>query len=219
MKVNLYSPKLKSASSFALPKEFSEKVNEPLLAQALHVYRDRKHPGNSRVQTRADVSLTKAKWFRQKGTGRARHGAKSAPLFVGGGVAHGPKGVKKTLELPKKMKQKALVSALSLKAKDGRVAAVKDLSAVKKTKEAQSIVVGIQDGEKLAGKKRLTIAVADKNKGISKFMKNIPNVSLVLYSDLNAYRVYTGGRLVVDVDAFDLPAGRQGSPKKETVKK
>jgi len=198
-KVSLYSTKLAKASSFTLPKEFTGKVNEQLLAQAIYVYRDRKHAGYSKVQTRAEVTLTKAKWYKQKGTGRARHGAKSAPIFVGGGVAHGPKGVKRVLDLPKKMKKAALVSALALKAKENKVAAVRDLSVIKKTKDAQGLVDSIRDGEK--GKK-LTIAVAEKNKGAYKFMKNIKDVRTIRFTDLNALSVYTAGRLIVDTEAF-----------------
>lgn len=209
MKVNLYSHKGK-ASTLALPKEFSEKINEALLAQALHVYRDRTHVGTSRVKTRAEVDLTKAKWYRQKGTGRARHGAKSAPIFVGGGVAHGPKGVKRILDLPKKMKRKALLSALSLKAKEGKISAAKDLSTIKKTKDAQELVNEVIKGQKLKEGVRITFAVADKNKAVFAFMKNIKKAKVERYSDLNAYKAYMSGNLVIDAEVFE-----KEKPKKE----
>jgi large subunit ribosomal protein L4 len=199
MKVNLYSTKLTKTGSFALPKEFSGEINEPLLAQAIHVYRDRQHPGNSKVQTRSAVSLTKSKWYRQKGTGRARHGSKNAPIFVGGGVAHGPKGVKRVLALPTKMKRSALLSAFALKAKNKKLAATRDLSVIKKTKDAQGLVDAIREGEKT---KKITIALAAKNKDAFQFFKNIADVKTVAYSDLNAYKVYLAGALVVDTDAF-----------------
>ena len=199
MKVNLYSTKLKKASSVTLPKEYAGEVNEALLAQAIHVYRARQHPGTSKVQTRSEVSLTKAKAYKQKGTGRARHGAKSSHIFVGGGVAHGPKGVKRVLSLPTKMKRKALVSALSLKTGEKKVVGAKDLAAIKKTKDAQSLVDAIRIGEKA---KKLTIAVAEKNKDVFQFLKNLKNVKTINYTDLNAYTVYQAGELVVDTDAF-----------------
>lgn len=202
MKVNLYSTKAKAASSLTLPKEFSEKVNESLLAQALHIYRDRQHAGVSKVQTRAEVSLTKAKAWKQKGTGRARHGAKSAPIFVGGGVAHGPKGVKKILELPKKMRQKALVSAFSMKAKDGKVSAATDLNEIKKTKDAQDLVNAVIAGEKAKVGSKMIIALSEKNKDLVTVIKNVEGVTVERYSDLNAYKVYLAGRLVVDSEVF-----------------
>lgn len=211
MKVNLYSTKSEKASDLSLPKEFSEEVNKALLAQALHVYRDRSHAGLSRVKTRAEIDLTKAKAYKQKGTGRARHGAKSAPIFVGGGVTHGPKGVKRTLLLPKKMKQQALVSALSLKAKEGKVAGATDLSGIKKTKDAQVLVDNVISGEKAKAGSRVTFAVSEKNAGVYPFMKNIKGVTVERYSDLNAYKVYLAGRLVLDADIF-----AKETKKKET---
>src|SRR3990167_4620035 len=93
-KADTYSSKGTKQEGVNLPKAlFGEKQNDKLLAQAIHVYRDRQHLGNSKVKTRGEVTATTRKWYRQKGTGRARHGAVSAPLFVGGGVAHGPKGI------------------------------------------------------------------------------------------------------------------------------
>ncbi len=199
MKVNLYSLKIKKTGTYTLPKVFNEKVNESLLAQAIHVYRDSLHQGTSKTKTRGEVSLTKTKWYRQKGTGRARHGSKSAPIFVGGGVAHGPKGVKRILKLPKKMKQKALASALSFKAKEKQIAAVKDLSIIKKTKEAQMLVKMIREGENI-GNQKITFFVSDKNKGVFRFFRNINRVKIELYSAINAYKVYFGGRLVIDAE-------------------
>lgn len=202
MKVNLYSAKTKTVGSFTLPRDFAAKVNRVLLAQALHVYRDRMHPGNSKVKTRSEVNLTKAKWFRQKGTGRARHGSQSAPIFVGGGVAHGPKGTKRVLELPKKMKRSALLSALSLKALEKNLVVVKDLSKVTKTKDASNLIDSICKGEKQK-KGRLTLALSEKNSGLYKYFRNIDNLIVARYSDLNAYKVYFGGRLVIDADNFE----------------
>lgn len=200
-KVNLYSTKAKKAGTFTLPKGFSGKMNESLLAQAIHVYRDRMYSGTSKAKTRSEVAMTSAKWYRQKGTGRARHGAKSAPIFVGGGVAHGPKGVKRTLELPKKMRRAALASALSLKVSEKKVAAVADLAAISKTKDAQALVDSVRAGEKLS-EERMTFVVSDKNRGLYKFMKNIKKVNVESFSDLNVYKVYFGGYLIVDKEIF-----------------
>lgn len=202
MKINLYSTKLKKPSTFTLPKGVADYENIPLLAQAVHVYRDRQHPGHSKVKTRAEVDLTKAKWFKQKGTGRARHGAQSAPIFVGGGVAHGPTGIKRVLTMSKKMKQKALVASLTLKAKEGKVLAVSDLSGIKKTKEAQGLIKTISENEKTKNI-RFTFVVSEKNRGVYSFLKNIEGVKFERYADLNAYKVYLGGKIVLDVDAFE----------------
>ena len=106
---------------------FAVPLHPDLIHQAL-VTVDRKlkrHAG--RTQTRAEVSRTKAKWFRQKGTGRARHGSRAAPIFVGGGQAHGPRGVARRVTMPKKMRRKALSSALSAQAAAGRVVIIDEI--------------------------------------------------------------------------------------------
>lgn len=198
IKVNVYSIKGTKLSQIALPKNFEEKVNIPLLAQALRVYEDRTHPGTSKTKTRGEVALTKAKWYRQKGTGRARHGAKSAPIFVGGGVAHGPKGVKRQLRLPKKIVQKALNVAFSLKAKEGNVVVVDGISGLKKTKETQKFL----DKVFPRGFKKVTFGLSDVNKKANLFIRNIKNASVAVFKDLNAHKVYYGGILILDKKAI-----------------
>src|SRR3989344_5966768 len=97
LKVNLYDSAGKKKEGLSLPKEFEVKPNFRLLAQAYHVYEDRTHLGLAKAKTRGEVRISTKKIYKQKGTGGARHGAKSAPIFVGGGVAHGPKGIKRKL--------------------------------------------------------------------------------------------------------------------------
>src|SRR3989344_8061779 len=88
----MYDVKGAKNGVYVLPKEvFGAKINQPLMAQAVRVYLANQRQGNAHTKSRGEITLTTAKWYRQKGTGRARHGAKSAPIFVGGGVAHGPK--------------------------------------------------------------------------------------------------------------------------------
>jgi large subunit ribosomal protein L4 len=114
-----------SEAVFGLP------LNMDLIHQALHVLEAKRHHGTHKVQVRSDVSLTKAKWFRQKGLGRARHGSRSAAQFVGGYKAHGPHGDKRRVSLPKKMIRKALLSALSEQVRDGLVSVVAGLQVSK----------------------------------------------------------------------------------------
>lgn len=71
---------------------FATKPNQALLAQAVQIYLARARQASAKVKTRSEVNRTKKKWFKQKGTGNARHGARTAGIFVGGGVAHGPNG-------------------------------------------------------------------------------------------------------------------------------
>ncbi len=101
--------------------------NADLIQQAV-VYVDAQRKRRiSRAKTRAEVDLTTAKWFRQKGLGRARHGSRKAPTFVGGGKAHGPTGEQRPLSMPRKMRRRALLGALSYRARHGKVTIVAEL--------------------------------------------------------------------------------------------
>ena len=114
-KVDLYNIKGEKEGKVTLPKEiFETKINKPLLSQAVRVYLANQRDARARAKTRAQVKGSNRKIYRQKGTGGARHGDNKAPIFVGGGKAHPPKGINRRLSLPKKMKQLALKSALSI---------------------------------------------------------------------------------------------------------
>lgn len=204
IKLNVYSQNGTKKTSINMPKDLIEKENRTLLSQAIRVYESGKHPGLSKVKTRGEVKASKRKIYRQKGTGQARHGAKSAPIFVGGGKAHGPKGVKRVLSLPKKMRQKALKIALSMKAGEKRLVVIDGVGSLKKTKETSSFMDKITKSEKEIGNKsRFTFLLSEKNKGAEKVIRNIENAKVSLFKDLNAYKVYFGGALVVDKSAFE----------------
>lgn len=207
-KANVYSAKGIKGPAITLPKNFREKENKILLAQAIRVCEDRLHPGLSKVKRRGEVVASTRKIWRQKGTGRARHGARSAPIFVGGGKAHGPTGLKRQLTLPKKMRQKALNVALSMKAKNGRVIVVDNISSLKKTKEAQSLIDRIISKEKKVGKdQRLTFVLADGNSEARLVLRNIEGVEVKAYKNLNAYQVFFGGVLIFDKDIIGVKKG------------
>ncbi len=139
LKVNSYSSKgTKLSTSVTLPKEWEAKMNKALLAQAIRVYTDRLHIGEAYTKGRGEINRTTKKWYKQKGTGGARHGARSAPIFVGGGVAHGPKGISRTLTLSTSMKRKALAVAMTQAVKEARVM-VGELSFTK-TNETQKFI-------------------------------------------------------------------------------
>ncbi|MEO0322425.1 MAG: 50S ribosomal protein L4 [Myxococcota bacterium] len=112
---------------------FGAEVNEGLLYDVVKAQLASKRSGTHAVKNRALVAGSRKKIYRQKGTGNARHGAKSAPVFVGGGQAHGPKPKEWGYKPPKKMRLGALRSALSLKVKEGTLKIVDafDLSEIK----------------------------------------------------------------------------------------
>ena len=202
-KINVYSVNSAAVTSMVLPKEFSEPENKDLLDQAIHVYRDRQHIGSTKRLTRGEVKRTKAKWYRQKGTGRARHGARSAHIFVGGGLAHGPKGESRTLTLPKKMRRKALNIALSIKAREKNIFGVTKLDNTKKTKDAINLLDKIIKKEKIENKNpKFTLIVSKENAKIAPVFRNISGVKILPFQNINAYNIHFGGRIILDEDIY-----------------
>lgn len=176
-----------------LPKElFGQKPNLKLLAQAVRVYLARQRKGTASTKTRGQIALTGAKWYRQKGTGRARHGARSAPIFVGGGVAHGPKPRDFDLKLTKKMKKKALSSALSAKSEEDAVLVIDKAEKIQpKTKKAASLL------KKLKADKQKVLLVHVGEENLIRSSRNLPNVQALRAQDLNPYEVLTAEKLIL----------------------
>lgn len=188
----MYDSKGAKNGTFALPKEiFGAKINKVLMAQAVRVYLANQRTGTAHTKSRGEISLTSAKWYRQKGTGRARHGAQSAPIFVGGGVAHGPKNKDYSLSLPKKMKKAALYSALSLRLKDGDIKILSGLSKITpKTKLMNQILNKITEDKK--GKSKILLVTSATPKELTNVYKagrNIKNVEILNARLLNTYEV------------------------------
>lgn len=126
--VALYDKQGEKVGQVKLSDEiFAAKVNYDLIHQAVVTVEQGMRQFPARTLRRGDVDLTKAKWYRQKGTGRARHGARSAPLFVGGGVAHGPKGPRRKPKLTRRMRRQALRAALSAKMHEGAIMVVDEV--------------------------------------------------------------------------------------------
>lgn len=205
IKLNVYTAKGIKKGSTSLPKDLVEKENLYLLAQALRVYESRLHPIRGSTKTRGEVRASGAKIWRQKGTGRARHGDIAAPIFVGGGIAHGPRVVKRKLSLPRKMRQKALKVAITLKAKEGRLTIVEDISSLKKTSDAQRLITRIVEKQlNTEEKTKVSVIVSRKKEGIKNYFRNIENTQVLNFEDLNAREVFQGGFLIVDSDILKV---------------
>lgn len=196
-KVDTYTIKGTKVEGITLPKEFSEKENNFLIAQAIRVYMEKVHFGMHSAQTRAEVSRTKKKWYKQKGTGGARHGAKSAPIFVGGGVAHGPRAIRRAYSLPLALARKALSVAFSMKVKAGELVLVNDIGKITKTKEASALI------GKIAGNKKVTLVTSDANSGVKRYFKNIETVKNEIFKNMNVYKVMFGGIIILDSAIFE----------------
>lgn len=176
---------------------FGVTVNKALLAQAIRVYRANKRQGTSKVLGRSEVSLTKSKVYKQKGTGNARHGAKSAPIFVGGGVAHGPTGLENwSLQLSKKMKIGALISALSAQAEQFVIAdGINDFSG--KTKEAVKYLAPV-----ITTARKVLVLLEDRNPKAERALANIPNVLIMTTQLVNAYDIAAANTVVTTSKAI-----------------
>ncbi len=137
VKAQIYTLKGTKTGEFTLPKGMFEVTpNLNLLAQAVHVYEERGHVGLRKTKTRSEVNRTTKKVYKQKGTGGARHGSRRANVFVGGGVALGPRPERRILTLPQALRNKAKIYAFSLKAKEKEIIVISGLSKIAKTKEA-----------------------------------------------------------------------------------
>lgn len=198
LSVPVYSLTGRTSGNLSLPKEiFGQEVNQKLLSQALRVYTTNQKNMNASTKSRGEVRGSTAKIWRQKGTGRARHGARTAPIFVGGGIAFGPRPRNVRLELPKKMKKAALISALSDKAKDKNVFGLVGVEkASGKTKEMAKLI------EKLGGRS-LLIVTGDKMDKVVRGVKNIPGTNVLPASLINAYEVLKHQKLMITKGALE----------------
>lgn len=196
LSVPVYSLTGRAAGTMVLPKEiFGQKVNKKLLAQAMRVYMTNQKSFTASTKTRGEVQGSTAKIYRQKGTGRARHGAIRAPIFVGGGITFGPKPRKVRLELPQKMKKVALVSALSSKMADKQILGLSGLAkATGKTKEIAKLL------DKLAVKNGLIIT---SEKNAIRAVRNIPGIFTKAFNQLNAYEVLKHQMLILSKEAVE----------------
>jgi len=176
---------------------FGAEVNKVLLSQAIRIYLSNKRQGTSKVKTRAEVSRTKKKWFKQKGTGNARHGARSANIFVGGGVAHGPKGNENwNLKLTNVMRKKALISVLSAQVNE-IVVSDEIMSLSGKTKEAISLMA------KLAPQSSKVLIIINETKAeVLRSLRNIETILVVSASRVNALEIAMADKIITTTDAI-----------------
>lgn len=189
----------KVVDTMSLPEAmFGARVNKPLMAQAVRVYLANQRAGSASTKTRGEVIGSTKKIYRQKGTGRARHGAAKAPIFVHGGVAHGPKPTDYSLTMPQKMRQKALFSALSTKLKDNTLKIVTGVEKMEpKTKNFAAFLKAAQ----LDTKKSVLVVLPEKSVTVTRSIRNIDGLTYVMATQLNTYDVLTNQTVLVLKDA------------------
>jgi large subunit ribosomal protein L4 len=194
--VDLYNVAGKKDGKITLPGEiFGAKVNKNLMAQAVRVYLSNQRKAKAKAKNRSEVTGSRRKVWRQKGTGRARHGDRYAPIFVGGGKAHGPTGQQNYhMKMSKKMKRQALFSALSVRLKEGRLVIVKGLAKIEPKTKAMATALEKLPASDKAKKKTLVLVGSATN--AFRAAANLPGVILISARQLNAYSVLNGGQLV-----------------------
>ncbi len=187
----------KSKSPLTVKDEvFNAEVNKDLLAQGVRVYLSNQRQGTSKVKNRSAVTRTKKKWYKQKGTGNARHGSRNAPIFVGGGVAHGPTGLNNwKLKLTKRLKGQALIAALSAQ-KSNIIACdgLNDLSG--KTKEAAGLLAKLSDP-----KDKVLVVVSEAKPEIIRSLRNLKKVLVTRAERINIYELALADKIIVTSDA------------------
>ncbi|TNB47946.1 50S ribosomal protein L4 [Martelella lutilitoris] len=189
----------KDAGKVSLKDEiFGLEPREDILARMVRYQLAKKRQGSHKTKGRSEVALTGAKMYKQKGTGNARHHAKRAPQFRGGGRAHGPVVRDHGHDLPKKLRALALKHALSSKLKAEDLIIVDDLVAKEaKTKAliAQFAGLGLENA--------LIIGGSEVDGNFKLAARNIPNIDVLPVQGINVYDILRRGKLVLSKSAVE----------------
>jgi large subunit ribosomal protein L4 len=177
---------------------FGERFHAPIVHEAVRAELAARRRGTASTKTRAEVAMTGAKAWRQKGTGRARVGALSTPNRVGGGVAFGPKPRSYTVKVNRKARRRALRAALSLHAERGSIAAV-DPSKFEtpSTKAAAAALAGF-DGEG-----SILLVLTDGEESCLKSFRNLAGVVVLHADQVGVADIVGAGRMVVSEAALE----------------
>jgi large subunit ribosomal protein L4 len=187
-----------SSGKINLPDSvFNVKANKHLVYEAVKSYMANQRLGTAHSKTRSEVKASGKKPWRQKGLGRARSGTAGSPVWVGGGVAHGPRPHDHYYSLPKKARRSAIRSALSDKVREGSLRIVESLGVTEvKTKRAVEILksMGLED-------KKCLLVLKTRDDGLVRATRNIPGVATAVARDLNIHDILASEALVIDREA------------------
>jgi large subunit ribosomal protein L4 len=204
MKADITTLDAKKAGTVELPDDLFGLEPRPDILQRMVRYQLAKRRAGTRwVKDRSQVNATTAKMYRQKGTGRARHGSKKAPIFRGGGKAFGPVPRSHAIDLPKKVRALALKHALSAKAKSDSLV-VLDKCEVKdgKTKELKARFAKLGLGS------ALIIDGAEVQTAFARAARNLPQVDVLPVQGINVYDILAHDKLVLTKAALEALEAR-----------
>lgn len=205
MNAKVYSKEGKETGSVELPEiVFGVAWNPDLVHEVVVGMQANARAGTAHTKDRSEVRGGGRKPWKQKGTGRARHGSRRSPIWTGGGVTFGPRAEKDySVKINKKVKTKALASVLSKKLTDGEVLFVDSLNMEEpKTKGAKVIISALAKGTKndsLATKRKnaAVIVLADRNEATEKSFRNFGNIEVIQAKDINPVELLTYKYVVV----------------------
>ncbi|MEZ5986402.1 50S ribosomal protein L4 [Hyphomonas sp.] len=175
-----------------------DEIRDDILQRTVRWQLARRQAGTHKTKSRGEVNRTTKKYIRQKGSGGARHGSRNAPIFVGGGIAHGPRVRSHAHDLPKKVRKMALAHALSSKVKGDAILVLDEAVLTSaKTKElvGQFAGLGIENALIISG------AAVDEN--FAKAARNIPNIDVLPVAGLNVYDILRRKTLVITKEAAE----------------
>jgi len=200
MKVPVINMAGEEVDSVELPASiFEAKVNNGLMHQALVRQMANARLGTHKAKERGEINKSTRKIYRQKGTGNARHGSRRAPIFVGGGVAHGPKPRKYTKKMPRKMRRAALRSALSVKASNGDIVLLDNIALeMPKTKEMLTLM------QRLVADNSALLLLAERDENVELSARNLKAVKALRAGYLNIRDLLGYDKLVMPVDALNM---------------
>lgn len=225
----VYNAQGKKAGSVTLPENiFGVAWNDALIHQVVTAMQANARTPVAHTKTRGDVAGGGKKPWQQKGTGRSRHGSSRSPIWKGGGVTHGPRNEKNyEQKIPKKMRAKALMMALSRKLTDGQLIFVDKFgfdapktAAAKKTLANLGSVSGFEKlGMKGARKNLALVAMADPSAASTKSFANIACVTSEAVRNLNPVEVLRHKFLIIEnPDAAIAVLGTRGAKKRAAAK-
>lgn len=200
MQVTVHNMSGEQVGEVELPAEvFEAPINSALMHQALVRQLANARQGTHKTQSRGEVSRSKSKWYRQKGTGRARHGSRNAPIFVGGGVAHGPKPRSYRKRMPRRMRRAALRSALSIKAAERQIVVLDELKMEQpKTGDFVTLL------QRLEVPNSALVLLSERNEMVEKSTRNLPNVKTLRASYLNIRDLLGFDTVLIPLDSLDV---------------
>ena len=207
MKSEIYNIEAKKVGDLALTKSvFDTEYSSSLINQAIRVYLFNQRSSYAKTKTRSEVAGTRKKVWSQKGTGNARHGNRTAPIFKGGGVALGPDGMQNySLKMNKKMKKQALSAVLTKFAKEKKILIIDDFSKLEpKTKTGIKLITGLKSADSVLSKSKKIGIITDKTIDLVKrSFSNIKSINLLTLNSLNVYDLSKQNYLIFSQQAIE----------------